>query len=69
MRIELTDKAKAGLVDESDRTGMTQVALMSRLVEWYYNQPETIKALVLNHIPGAYLKDFIYKLAENLPRK
>ena len=43
---ELTSRAKDRLNDVSERAGMTQVAMLSRLVEWFANQPEIIHAAV-----------------------
>src|SRR3954471_23346554 len=47
MRIELTGGAKQKLSTLSDKNGMTQVAMMSRLVEWFAGQNELIQAAVL----------------------
>ena len=38
VRIELTPKAKDRLNGLSERAGMTQLAMLSRLVEWFANQ-------------------------------
>ncbi len=51
MRIELTASAKGKLSTLSDSTGMTQVAIMSRMVTWFSNQPELIQAAVLGRYP------------------
>jgi hypothetical protein len=51
MRIELTGPAKQKLATLSDRHGMTQVAMMSRLVEWFAKQEATIQAAVERHYP------------------
>jgi len=51
MRIELTGGAKQKLSTLSDKNGMTQVAMMSRLVEWFAGQNELIQAAVLGHYP------------------
>jgi len=51
VRIELTPNAKTKLNDLSDRTGMTQVSLLSRLVEWFANESELVQAAVLGHYP------------------
>jgi len=32
---------------------MTQVAVASRLIEWYSKQPYTIQALIIGNIPSA----------------
>ena len=51
VRIELTPAAKDRLNDLSDKAGMTQVAMLSRLVEWFANQPDIIQAAVMGHYP------------------
>ena len=53
VRIELTPKAKDRLNDMSDRSGMTQVAMLSRLVEWFANQEPVIQSAVMGHFPPA----------------
>jgi hypothetical protein len=52
MRIELTGPAKQKLSALSDRHGMTQVAMMSRLVEWFSSQSELIQAAAIGRYPG-----------------
>jgi hypothetical protein len=52
MRIELSAGAKQKLTTLSDRHGMTQVAMMSRLVEWFAGQNELIQAAALGRYPG-----------------
>jgi hypothetical protein len=51
MRIELTASAKQKLSALSDKHGMTQVAMMSRLVEWFAAQEPLIQGAVLGHYP------------------
>jgi hypothetical protein len=51
MRIELTGQAKTKLSNLSDRHGMTQVAMMSRVVEWFATQSEMIQSAVLGRFP------------------
>jgi hypothetical protein len=51
MRIELTGPAKTKLSNLSDRHGMTQVAMMSRVVEWFATQNEMIQSAVLGRFP------------------
>ncbi len=51
VRIELTQSAKEALNDLTDKVGMTQVALLSRLVEWFAHQPDMIQAAVLGQYP------------------
>ena len=47
IRIELTPPAKKALEGLTEKQGMTQVALLSRLVEWLAHQPDSIRAAVL----------------------
>jgi len=51
MRIELTASAKQKLSALSDKHGMTQVAMMSRVVEWFAAQEPLIQGAVLGHYP------------------
>jgi methyl coenzyme M reductase beta subunit len=57
IRIELTQSAKSKLTDLSDQNGMTQVSIMSRLVEWFTAQPEIIQAAVLGRYPKSVEED------------
>ena len=57
MRIELTAVAKQKLCTLSDRHGMTQVAMMSRLVEWFAGQSELIQAAALGRYPAEIESD------------
>jgi hypothetical protein len=52
MRIELTGPAKNKLATLSDKQGMTQVSMMSRLVEWYATQNELLQGAVMGHYPS-----------------
>lgn len=65
LRIELTPSAKASLGVVCDRTGMTQVAMLSRVVEWYALQPEAIQRIVVGHIP----KDVQHDVARAMLKK
>lgn len=47
VRIELTAPAKKALESLTEKAGMTQVAMLSRLVEWMAKQDSTIQASVL----------------------
>ena len=57
MRIELTAPAKKALSTLSDKHGMTQVSMMSRLVEWMTTQDTLIQAELLGRYPGEIRKD------------
>jgi hypothetical protein len=52
VRIELTPSAKEALNELTDKAGMTQVALLSRLVEWFSHQTDMIQAAVLGQYPS-----------------
>ena len=43
MRIELTGPAKKRLATLSDHHGMTQVSMMSYLLDWFSNQKNAIQ--------------------------
>ncbi|HEV8608051.1 MAG TPA: hypothetical protein VGQ99_22135 [Tepidisphaeraceae bacterium] len=51
LRIELTPNAKEHLNRTSDTLGMTQVAMLSRVVEWFSQQPELIQRIIVGHLP------------------
>jgi hypothetical protein len=51
VRIELTPEAKSMLSVMCQKAGMTQVSLLSRLVEWFARQSDMIQAAVLGHYP------------------
>jgi hypothetical protein len=57
MRIELVESAKNHLSELSEKTGMTQVAIMSRMVTWFSTQPELIQAAVLGRYPKEIEQD------------
>jgi hypothetical protein len=51
MRIELYPQAKDHLMGLCDRLGMTQVATVSRVVEWFCEQTDLVQAAVLGLYP------------------
>ena len=51
-RLELTRPAKAKLEEMAAARGMTQFALLARLVEWFATEEPLVQAVVLRHIPG-----------------
>ena len=52
MRIELSAGAKPKLATLSDRHGMTQVLMMSRLVEWFADQNELVQSAIVGRYPS-----------------
>ena len=57
IRLELTPQAKDALESVCDRNGMTQVAVSSRLVEWFSVQSEMLQAAILGHYPKDIERD------------
>jgi hypothetical protein len=57
IRVELSPPAKRLLSAISERNGMTQVAVMSRLVKWFNAQPDSLQAAVLGRYPEKYEAD------------
>lgn len=56
-RIQLTSEAKKRLLDISDKLGVTQIAVTSKLTEWFAMQPETVQAAVLGLYPDVIKQD------------
>ena len=56
-RIQLTTDAKKRLLEISDQLGITQIAITSRLVEWFANQPDLIQAAILGLYPDVIKQD------------
>jgi hypothetical protein len=59
VRLELTPGAKKGLEKIYVASGMTQVSMVSRLIQWYADQPPAIKALIMGQIPTTIREDVI----------
>lgn len=69
VRIELTPIAKERLNELSDRAGMTQVAMLSRLVEWFAGQSELIQAAVMGHYPTEVESDIAKLILKKMASK
>jgi hypothetical protein len=52
MRIELSSEAKRRFENMPDVLGMTQLAVTSRLVEWFLDQNEELQASILGLYPA-----------------
>lgn len=64
MRIELLPQAREHLTALSNRLGMTQVAITSRLVDWLCAEQDVVQAAVLGLYPediGAEIPSKIFK--------
>ena len=73
-RIQLTPEAKKRLLDMSDKLGVTQIAVTSRLTEWFATQPEAVQAAILGLYPDALKQDIATMILERMasgkkPRK
>ena len=66
VRIELTPSAKELLGDFCDRAGTTQVSTMSRIAEWFANQPEVVQAAVLRLYPKEIEADVVKIILKKL---
>lgn len=69
MRIELSPSAKKKLGEFSKSRGMTQVAVASRLVEWFAKQPESIQAGVMGQYPADLAPDIAELILESMKKK
>lgn len=69
VRVELTPQAKDHLNALTDKAGMTQVAMLSRLVEWFAGQPEVIQAAVLGHYPADVQADIARIILKRMAEK
>jgi hypothetical protein len=56
-RIELTPPTRAKLTEVSRSNGMTQLVVLSRIVQWFSAQPQTIQAAVLGLYPSEIQPD------------
>lgn len=52
MRMELTPEAKEHLNQVSQKRGMTQIAIMSRMVEWFSLQEMGFQSIILGQTEG-----------------
>src|SRR6266480_4652629 len=68
LRIELTPTAKEQLENVSDRLGMTQVAMLSRVIEWFARQPEALQRMIVGHMPREIQKDVARLLLRQFAR-
>ena len=66
IRLQLEASAKQGLDDLCERRGMTQIAVMSRLVRWLVAQDEVVQASVLGLLSQETLGDLSQALLKRL---
>jgi hypothetical protein len=65
MRIQLDASAKGELEKFCDKRGMTQIAVMSRLVGWFVRQDELIQTAVM----GSLTEMSVAKLARQMLKR
>jgi hypothetical protein len=69
MRLELYPHAKSHLENLCDRVGMTQVAAVGRLVEWFGEQTEVVQAAALGLYPETIRAEVAGMILKGLPKK
>jgi len=68
MRIQVDAQTKSRMDKLCDKRGMTQIALMSRVANWFLNQDETVQALVLGALSEESLAPLARTLLERLDK-
>ena len=66
IRLQLDIAAKQALDKLCERRGMTQIAVLSRLVKWFVAQDEVVQASVLGLMSEEYLGDLSQILLKRL---
>jgi hypothetical protein len=66
IRLELDVATKKALDELTEQRGMTQIAVLSRLVKWFAAQDEIVQASVLNLLSEAHLGDLSEILLKRL---
>lgn len=69
LRIELVPNSKARLNDLQDKLGMTQVAMLSRLIEWFADQNNMIQAAIMGHYPVALKSDIVRIILKRMDKE
>jgi predicted transcriptional regulator len=66
MRIQLDAEAKEELDELCDKRGMTQIAVMSRLVGWFVKQDDLIQTAVMASLSEPALRRLAKQLLKQL---
>lgn len=66
MRIEIAPRSKERLDEFCDGTGMTKLAAVSRLIDWFCEQEGTVQAMVQKLYPSVIEVDVAEVILENL---
>ena len=65
IRLELEAISKKQIDDVCEKRGMTQIAVLSRMVKWFYGQDELLQAAVL----GLLSEDMLGDVGQTLHRR
>jgi hypothetical protein len=66
MRIEILPRARAGVAHTSDTFGMTQVAIVSRLIDWIVQQPDLIQGSILQQLPSDFNAETVKSILRDM---
>jgi hypothetical protein len=66
MRIEVFPRVPGSLADVTDRVGSTQVAVVSRLLEWFVSQPDVTQTAILGLYPRDIQKELPKMIIERM---
>lgn len=66
MRIELRSESKQQLMEVTERHGMTQVAALSRVVEWFASQQPPLQAAILGQYPESLSREIAALVLQKL---
>lgn len=69
MRIDLSGRAKRAIEDIHGHHGMTQVAVMSRLVEWFASQDVVMQSAVIGRAVSEDNPDTTKMVLERMAKK
>jgi len=69
MRIQLDSATKNELDELCEHRGMTQIAVMSRLVDWFVRQDDLIKTSILSSLSEETLSQLAKQLRKHLETK
>ncbi len=69
IKIAVTPQAKLRIEQTSERYGMSQIAMASRVYEWFAQQDEVIQATVLNLLPDAVAPEVAQLILNQLAGK
>ena len=64
LRVQLDRAAKERLDELCLRRGMTQVSIMSRLIEWFVRQDQVVQGFSLGLLSGEWVKPLAIKRLE-----